>query len=104
MPGEPNNGIQVNLDLTKPITVFIEKAANAAGIIYEPIRIKRKAKAEAEATITTIKAEMRSANIRQRAIKRLEIEEIKKQQNMEQILTKAVPQVKANSDPSKIDD
>jgi hypothetical protein len=35
-------------DLSKPATVLVEKICNAVGVVYEPTRIKRKARAELE--------------------------------------------------------
>jgi hypothetical protein len=35
--------------LAKPVTVLIEKISNAVGILYEPKKIVKRAKADAEA-------------------------------------------------------
>lgn len=40
-------------DLSKPATVLVEKVCNAVGILYEPRRIRQRAKAEADAARTT---------------------------------------------------
>ena len=41
--------INVELDLTKPVTALVEKIASGVGVLYEPRRIVLKAKADAEA-------------------------------------------------------
>ena len=42
----------INLgDLAKPATSLIEKISDAAGVLYEPARIRKKAEAEADAEI-----------------------------------------------------
>lgn len=96
--------IKVEVDLTKPVTVLVEKVAGAVGILYEPARIKKKAKAEAEAQIVVAKAKIKSAQLTQRAMARLELEEAKKQQNMEAILGKALPKLDEKSDPTGVSD
>jgi len=96
--------INVNLDLTKPATVFIEKVASAAGILYEPMRIKKKAEAQAEAEITLTKGKIRAQQIAQRAMARFEFEEARKQRNMESILKKAIPEFSEKAINNSVDD
>ena len=48
----------INLgDLAKPIDTLIHKISDATGVLYEPRRMRRKAKAESEAAIISAKAE-----------------------------------------------
>ena len=48
----------INLgDLGKPIDTLIHKISDATGVLYEPTRIRRKAKAESDAAIISAKAE-----------------------------------------------
>ena len=54
--GTSNSLVNVG-DLVKPIDTLINKISNATGALYEPRRIRRKAKAESEAAITSAKAE-----------------------------------------------
>ena len=105
----------VNLgDLTKPATVFIEKISNAIGTLYEPRKIKNVAEAEAEAAkikaqseaeVAKIEAqsEIEVTNLQRRAMQRVIAEEARNQQNMEQIIEKAVPQLNEDANPSEMD-
>ena len=76
-------------DFTKPVTVFIEKTCNAVGILYEPKRIIRRAKAEAKADKIKALSSIELTDIEQRGIDRLVIQEGKKQENIESIAFQA---------------
>ena len=55
----------INLgDLGKPIDTLIHKISDATGVLYEPTRIRRKAKAESDAAIISAKAEAAEDGIR----------------------------------------
>ncbi len=61
----------VNLgELSKPATVLIEKTSKAVGTLYEPVQIKRVAKAEAEATIIKAEYEIEITDLHRRAASR----------------------------------
>ena len=91
-------------DLAKPFTALIEKIASATGIIFEPTQIKRIAKAKVEADKIRALGEIEVSDIQQRALTRLILEEGKKQENMESILTQAATQIKDDAKPKDIDD
>jgi hypothetical protein len=63
--GTVNALLNINLGLTKPITLLIEKLSKGAGIIYDPKRLVEMAKAEVE--VDKIKA---IGNLEVDAIKR----------------------------------
>jgi len=88
-------------ELSKPATVLIEKVCNAVGIIYEPTRIKRKARAEAEAEKIKALAGLELRDIEHRAIERLVHQEARKQENIESITAQAAT---ALPDSAKVDD
>lgn len=76
-------------DLSQPVTVLIEKISNAIGLVYEPTKIKRNAKAEADAHRITILASLDlQSEIENRAIQRVLIQETRKQNNIENIVQK----------------
>ncbi len=91
-------------ELSKPATVLIEKISDAVGGIFEPYQIIRVAKAEAEAKVIEAHAEIEVTDIQRRAFKRFLKEEERKQKNIEQITQKALPQLKDESQPDKIED
>jgi hypothetical protein len=96
--------LNVEVDLTKPATVLVEKIASALGVIYEPARIKSRAKAEAEAKVILAKAKTKVNSIEHRALQRLVLEESKKQANIESVINKAIPQVSDGATPERLED
>ena len=99
----------INLgDLAKPATVLIEKISDAIGGIFKPFQIRRVAQAEAEAdkikAIAQVEAQIEIADLTRRALGRFLIEETKKQNNMESITSKALPQLGNNAKPQEIND
>lgn len=85
-----DGGALINLgDLSKPATVLVEKVCNAVGIIYEPTRVKRMARAEAEADKIKAVARIELSDIEHRALERFVHQEARKQENIEQITAQA---------------
>jgi len=94
----------VNLgQLSKPADTLIKKVSSAVGGIFEPWQIKRVAKAEAEASLIKAKTEIEITVLHRRAMHRFVEEEANRQENMEAITEKAIPQLEAGSDPSKME-
>lgn len=95
----------VNLGkLSKPADTLIKKVSSAVGGIFEPWQIKRVATAEAEASLIKAKTEIEITDLHRRAMRRFVEEEASRQDNMEEITKKALPQLESGSDPSKIED
>lgn len=102
-------------DLAKPATTLIEKIADAGYILFgESHQIKKRAKAEAEATIIEAKAKAEAAiseaksqveitDLHRRAAHRWIEEEAQKQKNMENTTQKAFHQLNEDADPHAID-
>ena len=90
--------------LTKPATVLIEKISDATGVLYEPTRIRRKAKAEADASKTKALMDLEIEEIQKRALNRLVTEEIKKQENIENITEKSFSSLNDDAKPENIED
>ncbi len=83
-------GALINLgDLSKPATVLVEKVCNAVGIVFEPTRIKRQARAEAEADKIKALAKTEIREIEVRALERFLHQEARKQENIESITAQA---------------
>ncbi|MGI9371817.1 MAG: DUF2806 domain-containing protein [Hyphomicrobiales bacterium] len=102
-------------ELTKPVSVFIEKISNAFGTLFEPTRIRREAAANAEAAKigALSNAEVAKINalsnadvtaIEQRAIRRLVHEEAKKQENIESITEQAITLLNEEAQPENMED
>jgi hypothetical protein len=83
-------GSLINLgELSRPATLLIEKVCNAVGVIYEPTRIKRQARAMAEAEKIKALARIELNDLERRALERLIHQEARKQDNIEQITAQA---------------
>jgi len=91
-------------ELSKPATVLIEKVANAVGVLYEPRRIKERAKAEAEAQEILALSDTKVDEIKRRAVQRFVYEELRKQNNMESIMEKAIPALNEEAKPGDVED
>lgn len=85
----------INLgDLSQPVTTLIEKISNAIGVIYEPTKIRRNAKAEVEAHRITVLAGLDLQNeVEHRAMQRMLVQETRKQNNIENIIQKTVEEL-----------
>lgn len=91
-------------NLSKPATILIEKISNAIGITYEPTRIKRKARANAEAYKIEECAKYDIASeLEERTIKRLIKQESIKQMNIEKIIYKIIEKLPESADTQKLD-
>ena len=90
--------------LSKPADTLIKKVSGAIGGVFAPLQIKRVAKAEAEASLIKAKAEIEITDLHRRAMHRFVEEEARRQENMERITEKSLPQLESGSDPSKMED
>lgn len=102
---DDNSVSLVNIgQLTVPINSLIEKVSSVIGGVFEPLQIKRIAKAEVEASLIRAKSEIEITDLQRRAIHRFVEEEANRQDNMEKITRKAIPHLEENSDPAKMED
>lgn len=98
-----NNSL-VNLgNLAEPAKVLIEKVSDAIGGVFKPHQIKRVARAEAEAEIIKATAQVEISELQQRALSRFLLEEASKQENIENITRKAIPQLAEEANPAGIE-
>jgi Protein of unknown function (DUF2806) len=91
-------------ELAKPVTVLVEKICNAVGVLWEPQQIKNVAKAQAEAELIKAEMQIELSDIQRRALRRLANEESKKQKNIEDITQRALPELKEDAQPEKLED
>ncbi|KPU60963.1 hypothetical protein AN403_5081 [Pseudomonas fluorescens] len=95
----------INLgDLSKPATVLIEKVSAAVGIVYEPHRVKRMARAEAEAEKIKALARIELSEIENRAIERFVSQEARKQENIERITAQAAESLPPDADVQALEE
>lgn len=95
----------INLgELSKPATVLIEKVSSAVGILYEPRRLKKKAKAETEIEKIKYLASVELSEIQQRGIERLVQQEGRKQENIESITSQAASNLDENANVKDLEE
>jgi hypothetical protein len=90
-------------ELSKPATVLIEKISEAVGGVFRPYQIRRIAEAEADAEQIKAVSKIEVSDLQRRAMQRFLDEEAKKQENIESITNKALPNVGEGSTPEKIE-
>lgn len=101
-------------ELSKPATVLLEKISDAIGGLAKPWQIERVAKAEgkaeiirvvSQAEVEKIKAisQIEITELQRRAVQRFFVEEAKHQDNIETIITKALPELKENAKPQDME-
>ncbi len=90
--------------LEKPATELINRVSNAVGGIAKPWQMKRVAKAEVEIKKLHAVADLEITEQRQRAMKRLILEEEKNQENIESVTAKAIPHLAQDSKPQELDE
>ena len=90
--------------LSKPADTLIKKISNAVFVLFEPHQIKRVAKANAKAARIEAQSEIEVTDLHRRAAWRWFEEEAQRQKNMEDITTKALPQLDENAKPDSIED
>ncbi len=90
--------------LSKPADTLIKKVSAAIGGIFQPWQIERIAKAQAKADLIKARSEIEITDLHRRAMHRFVEEEAQRQQNMESITEKALPQLDEQSDPSRMED
>jgi Protein of unknown function (DUF2806) len=94
---------------------LLDKLSDATGVILEPWKIRRNAKAEADATIEGAKAsaiaeiiktenQIEISELQRRTAQRLLLEEVKKQENLEDIMDKTIPLLEEGSKPEEMND
>jgi len=96
--------VPVNINInSETANLLIKKISAAAGILYEPHRIKKKAKAKADVAVIEAESKVKVSDIERIAMIRFVKEEGVRQSNMEQITSKALPLLKDNSKPDAIE-
>jgi hypothetical protein len=102
---DDNSFSLVNLGkLSKPADTLIKKVSGAVGGIFEPWQITRIAKAEAKADLVKAESEIQITDLHRRAMHRFVEEEAQRQENMESITEKSLPNLKEDADPSQMND
>lgn len=94
---EPDKVIEALGKIAEPVNTFVQKISSATGILYEPVRIKKLAKAEADAKL--IRLETLYGLTRSEAVSIMR-KELLRLENYQGILDKALPLIETNTDDS----
>lgn len=79
--------------VSQPVCKLIAVAAKCMGTLYQPTRVRREAKAEADAQIALAAADIKTRETAQRAVSRMARQELRRQQNIESIVQKAITEM-----------
>ncbi len=94
----------INLgDLSKPANTLVERVSDAIGGIAGPWQTRRMAKAEADAELIKAESRIKISEIEERALGRMIKEEGQKQENIENITSKAIPKLSDSANPENIE-
>jgi hypothetical protein len=94
----------INLgDVSKTASILVEKISDAIGGVFKPYQIVRVARAEAEAEIIRVGAQIKIEDLHRRALHRFLQEEARKQANIEEITRKALPGVNETAKPDELE-
>jgi hypothetical protein len=74
---------------SQPLCKLIDAVSAGAGMVYQPLHIRRIAKAKADALVIRSEADLVLSDLRQRAAARLTNTEMRRQENIEAIVEKA---------------
>lgn len=102
-----DNQVKVGLanagEVSKPVTLLFEKISEVIGSNTAPWQLQRIARTQADAQIIKAGGETIPAGLEQRAFVRLRTEQVTQQSNIERITQMAIPDVKSDATPDKID-
>lgn len=80
----------INLkDVSEPINKLIEAVGGAIGALYEPTALRRRAKAEADASLVKAVADLKIQSLTDRAEERRRVRILRQQSNIESIVSKS---------------
>ena len=96
----PESGLTVKdlVGLSEPACKLIDAIRATTGVLFEPTRIRRKAKAEADATILEVKTTLETQELERRASERVKAREIRRQANLDEIVDGATRHLPPNSE------
>ena len=87
--------------LSKPISKLIEAVSQGIGTLYEPTKIRRRARAQADGALIKVEADIKKKELLHRAVNRFAFQEISRQENIENIIeiaAKSLPET-VSEDP-----
>lgn len=89
--------------LSEPASKLIDAVRSAVGVLYEPTQIRRKAKAEVNASVILAEGETKIRDIEIRSNERVRYREIRRQKNIEAITARAIDSLPDNVSKDLVD-
>ena len=102
-----DKGSLINIDtsgFSEPAKLLVEKVSDAVGGIAKPWLTVRNAKAEVQAEVIKAEGRIQLSEIEERGLQRMVREEGKRQENIENITTKAIPNLSGEAKPDEVED
>lgn len=90
--------------LSEPASKLIEAVSSALGVLYEPTRIRRRAKADADAALILAENEGGERGVALRAAERINKREIRRQENVEAVVKGALGYLPESVSEEKVDE
>jgi len=91
-------------NLSEPASKLIDAVSRAFGVAYEPTRIRRRARADADAAIILAKTQIEIQGLERRAAERLIARELRRQHNIETIIDRAIDELPHAVSDEKVDE
>ncbi len=101
---EANVSLTELTGLSKPMCKLIDAVRAGTGLVYEPLHVRRMAKAEAAAAVIKAKGEAEAGDIAARAKDRLLNREIRRQKNVEAVIGKAESHLPVEVTETEVDE
>ncbi|MGR9391457.1 DUF2806 domain-containing protein [Rhizobium leguminosarum] len=103
--------LPVPIVLGKTGEALVNRVSNAIGVVFEPHRMRREARAKIDVAKAEVKAEVIRAEgrltiseIEARGLQRMIYEEGRNQENIESVTAKAIPHLSENAKPEDLDE
>lgn len=91
--------------ISEPVSKLIDAVSQAVGVVYEPTRIRRRAEATRDAELILAQGKIEQKEMAERAARRLFAQEMRRQENIETIVSQAAHEMPScvSADPADPD-
>lgn len=90
--------------ISEPVVKLIDTVSNAVGVIYEPTKLKRMARAEVEIAKIKAEGEFELQQLIERTSERVDAKELRRQKNIESITKEAIALLPEKVSTEKVDE
>jgi Protein of unknown function (DUF2806) len=106
--GESGKLVDIKIDMSKleglsdSVKIFTKRMSDEVGAFTKPYHVKRLARAKADAAIIKAENESTLTEIQERGLRRMAMEEGRRQENIENIAMKAIEHIKEDARPEVV--